>query len=561
MAKPTINVNVPADDEIIGEGAQRIRETRQALYDMLPINPDDLQWEWAQNHWPAGSLTGGMDPSVTNTTPPTNDEFQDRAFLIGQKTLKWDFDIPANHNAITPGPIDASGVTVDVPEGSTWTVVGDQDLNVQYLRDLDDVDVATSVSGEALIYDATSNTWYAAPAPKGPQGIPGPEGQQGVQGETGPRGPKGETGSQGQQGIQGNDGPRGPKGDKGDQGIQGPEGSQGAGIFFKGTVANKESLPGWPNSYVGEVGDAYITADTGDIWAWAEEGEWEDLGQIEGPQGPQGIQGPKGDDGSPGQKGEQGNPGAEGQPGAEGDKGDPGSQGEPGIQGQPGEKGETGERGPDGPKGNDGTEYEYRISSTTGSEPILSLTPLEGGVPSYVGLIAGQGVELEGRDGGMNTVTISSTPLVPRGMVSMWAWNNEGDLTELNNINWFLCDGGVNAQAAGRTDYVDVPDMQDLFVKGGVLGSNIGTTGGSSATDNHTLITSQMPQHRHVNPTARSAGGHAADGSYLTGVWYDGGTTAVGNTHNTGGSGPHNHTGVNPPHFVVAYIIYLGEES
>ena len=89
MAKPKINVNVPADDEIIGEGAQRIRETRQALYDMLPINPDDLQWEWAQNHWPAGSLTGGIDPSITNTTPPTSDEFQDRAFLIGQKTLKW----------------------------------------------------------------------------------------------------------------------------------------------------------------------------------------------------------------------------------------------------------------------------------------------------------------------------------------------------------------------------------------------------------------------------------------------------------------------------------------
>ena len=334
-----------------------------------------LQWEWAQNHWPAGSLTGGIDPSVTNTTPPTSDEFQDRAFLIGQKTLKWDFDIPEGHNAITPGPIDASSVTIDVPEDSTWVVVGDQDLNVQYLRDLDDVNVADSISGEALIYDATSNTWYAAPAPKGPQGIPGPEGQQGVQGETGPRGPKGETGSQGQQGIQGNEGPRGPKGDKGDQGIQGPEGSQGAGIFFKGTVANKEALPGWPDSYVGDVGDAYITADTGDIWAWAEEGEWEDLGQIEGPQGPQGIQGPKGDDGGTGQKGEQGNPGAEGQPGAEGDKGDPGSQGEPGIQGQPGEKGETGERGPDGPKGNDGTDYKYTLTASQGTEPILSLTP------------------------------------------------------------------------------------------------------------------------------------------------------------------------------------------
>ena len=151
--------------------------------------------------------------------------------------------------------------------------------------------------------------------------------------------------------------------------------------------------------------------------------------------------------------------------------------------------------------------------------------------------------------------------MVPRGMVSMWAWNNESDLITLNYANWFLCDGGVNAQAQGRSDYTDVPDMQDLFVKGGTIGSNIGTTGGSSATDHFTLTTTQIASHSHVNPTARSAGGEAAQGSYLTGVWYDGGTKATGNTQNTGGGGSHNHTGVNPPHFVVAYIIYLGEES
>ena len=42
MTHPTINVNLPADSDPIGEGAERIRETRQALYDIFPIKREDL---------------------------------------------------------------------------------------------------------------------------------------------------------------------------------------------------------------------------------------------------------------------------------------------------------------------------------------------------------------------------------------------------------------------------------------------------------------------------------------------------------------------------------------
>jgi len=49
MAKPDIDVTIPVDSEIVGEGAQRIRETRQAILDVFPINPDDLDWEWTEN--------------------------------------------------------------------------------------------------------------------------------------------------------------------------------------------------------------------------------------------------------------------------------------------------------------------------------------------------------------------------------------------------------------------------------------------------------------------------------------------------------------------------------
>ena len=62
MAKPTINVNMPIDGEEIGQGAQRIRETRKAIYDLLPINPEDLNYDVEGNWWPAGSLTWWYGP-------------------------------------------------------------------------------------------------------------------------------------------------------------------------------------------------------------------------------------------------------------------------------------------------------------------------------------------------------------------------------------------------------------------------------------------------------------------------------------------------------------------
>ena len=52
MTKPTIKVDLPKDDDPIGEGAERIRETRQALYEIFPIGPEDLDYEKEANYWP-----------------------------------------------------------------------------------------------------------------------------------------------------------------------------------------------------------------------------------------------------------------------------------------------------------------------------------------------------------------------------------------------------------------------------------------------------------------------------------------------------------------------------
>lgn len=98
-----------------------------------------------------------------------------------------------------------------------------------------------------------------------------------------------------------------PTGPTGATGADGPQGPAGTGINPQGSVSTSTSLPGYPASYVGDYGDAYITEDTGNMWVWTEDDVWTDFGSLQGPagptgpqgatgpQGPQGIQGPAGD--------------------------------------------------------------------------------------------------------------------------------------------------------------------------------------------------------------------------------------------------------------------------
>jgi hypothetical protein len=45
-------------------------------------------------------------------------------FFVNPTTISANYTLPTNYNAMTAGPITvASGVTVTVPSGSTWTVV------------------------------------------------------------------------------------------------------------------------------------------------------------------------------------------------------------------------------------------------------------------------------------------------------------------------------------------------------------------------------------------------------------------------------------------------------
>ena len=157
--------------------------------------------------------------------------------------------------------------------------------------------------GDPFLYEHFSAAQLEAL--KGPQGDPGEEGPQGLQGDPGPEGPQGlqgEIGPQGPQGPQGDPGPEGPQGLQGEAGPQGPQGLQGEKgdpfVYADFTVDQLAALtgpqgepgaegpkgdkgdkgdPGFHGSYwhngngapgagLGEIGDYYLDADTGDVY-------------------------------------------------------------------------------------------------------------------------------------------------------------------------------------------------------------------------------------------------------------------------------------------------------
>ena len=236
--------------------------------------------------------------------------------------------------------------------------------------------------------------------PTGPQGLIGNTGTQGIQGQQGEPGPAGiqgdqgligNTGTQGIQGSTGTQGIQGPIGLTGDQGIQGSTGTQGprgftgdqgVSVTLVGSTSTVGGLP-----LTGTAGDGWIVTDNGDLWFWSTiNAQWEDIGQIVGPQGatgdqgPQGAQGPVGNTGTQGPQGSIGLEGPQGPTGLKGDQGLIGNTGTQGIQGIEGPQGPTGAKGDQGLIGNTGTQGVQGNTGTQGNAGV--------GVP--VGGSAGQ---------------------------------------------------------------------------------------------------------------------------------------------------------------------------
>jgi hypothetical protein len=138
------------------------------------------------------------------------------------------------------------------------------------------------------------------------------------------------------------------------QGPPGPPGQQGdpgTGVRILGSLDDPSGLP--PSA---EVGDGYLI--DGDLWVWTGI-DWDNVGNIRGPQGergPDGLPGAMGDTGPPGETGPPGPPGEQGQRGDPGEPGPAGDPGQPGEQGEQGPPGDTGEPGPPGAPGDTGPE-------------------------------------------------------------------------------------------------------------------------------------------------------------------------------------------------------------
>jgi len=223
-----------------------------------------------------------------NQGPPGEGRIDD-VFYESRQKLRDDYTPERGYNTMSAGPTDLNGYNVTLEGDQQWTVVGDEDLGPFVLRDMEDVQIGSDLTDrDGLLWHEEAKVWKSGPAP------------------------------------------RGLKGDKGDTG------EPGIGIQFKDSVDNVDDLPGWPDKYTGEVGDAYQVISVGEMYVWVEHKEWISLGKIQGPQGPQGPQGDPGSDGA-----DSTVPGPQGDKGDKGDKGEPGTNGEDGVDGNDGVDGKS----------------------------------------------------------------------------------------------------------------------------------------------------------------------------------------------------------------------------
>ena len=178
-------------------------------------------------------------------------------------------------------------------------------------------------------------------------------------------------------------------------GINGQDGRDGR------NGAELLSGPKAPTADDGKDGDTYIDATTGDVYK-KENGTWDKIGNIRGPQGlkgedgvagPQGLQGPKGDKGAQGLQGERGQDGAQGLPGRDGRDG---AAGRDGRDGRDGKDVLNGKVNPEASQGKDGDKY---VNTETGDVFVKNNGnwDKEGNIKGPKGDKGEQG--LQGRDG------------------------------------------------------------------------------------------------------------------------------------------------------------------
>jgi len=186
-------------------------------------------------------------------------------------------------------------------------------------------------------------------------------------------------------------------GNTGYTGSQGVKGDTGTAVELLGSKATIADLPAAPTNWNDFAGHGWIvitgdgmTHGDGNLWFWnLSTGQWDDVGQITGPQGIQGVSGYTGSIGSTGYSGSLGYTGSagyagnDGYTGSKGDRGYTGSIGYTGSQGvgytgSAGTNGYTGSKGSDGVIGRDGYTGSQGIIGYTGSAGTNGYTGSQG---------------------------------------------------------------------------------------------------------------------------------------------------------------------------------------
>jgi hypothetical protein len=190
-------------------------------------------------------------------------------------------------------------------------------------------------------------------------------------------------------------------------GYVGSRGTDGTSVQILGSTSTYAALPG---SYLGDIGDGYITSDNGHLNVWVGD-SWSDVGNIVGPQGELGYTGSIGFTGSQGIDGYTGSQGDVGYVGSQGDVGYTGSQGEKGdagyvgSQGDVGYTGSTGDLGYVGSAGDLGYTGSIGFTGSAGSDGVIG----RDGYTGSQGDIGYTGSAVEGLvSDGVSSITIQS---------------------------------------------------------------------------------------------------------------------------------------------------------
>ncbi len=161
MSRPTINVNSPADSDPIGEGAERIRETRQALYDIFPIKKEDLDPGMTPDGSVSKDYVDEQDQLLQDQIDSNKGNIESNATDIGINTeniANNAIDISNNSDSISN---NAGAIAINA--GNILTNSGDiADLDVRVTKNEDDIAALEAEMPDAGIQLNNSDPWTHA---------------------------------------------------------------------------------------------------------------------------------------------------------------------------------------------------------------------------------------------------------------------------------------------------------------------------------------------------------------------------------------------------------------